>query len=245
MPPSTRFIEEEALVEKISPAALARILQKHVWGTPTYGDHIDVNSLWEMLTSYIYLPRLRNQRVLQQCIEEGVTAGAFGYARDYYSETDEYRGIRYESSLQDPALGMVINENSGGLLVSHGRAAEEKLKELQRQEPEDEDTPTTPTPDVYTVGPERPPVPPDSVNPPPQRPRRVRASKTAQGDMSLDDFNSLRDSIIRVLRDGGGEVAVTITIEASKKNGFDESVTIPVRDNSKHLGLDFDSFDLE
>ena len=52
----SRFIEEEALVEKISPVALARVLQQRVWGSPAYGDHIDVNDLWEMLTSYIYLP---------------------------------------------------------------------------------------------------------------------------------------------------------------------------------------------
>ena len=127
-----RFIEEEALVEKIAPAHLARILQDRVWGTPAYGDHVDVNALWEMLTSYIYLPRLRNRSVLQLCIEEGVVAGAFGYARDYNPETGEYRGLRYEGPLHDPALGMVINENSGGLLVAPGRAAEEKRKELER-----------------------------------------------------------------------------------------------------------------
>jgi hypothetical protein len=46
------------------------------------------------------------------------------------------------------------------------------------------------------------------------------------------------------LQDGGGEITVTITIEASKNDGFDEGVTRPVRDNSGQLGLDFDSFDL-
>ena len=129
----SRFIEEEALVEKISPASLARLLQERVWGTSIYGDHIDVNALWEMLTSYVYLPRLRNRSVLHLCIEEGVVAGAFGYARDFNPDTGEYRGLRYEGPLHDPALGMVINENSGGLLVAPGRAAEEKRKELDRR----------------------------------------------------------------------------------------------------------------
>ena len=237
----SRFIEEEALVDKISPASLARLLQQRVWGTPTYGYHIDVNVLWEMLTSYIYLPRLRNRSVLQLCIEEGVVAGAFGYARGYNSETDEYRELRYEGPLHDPALDMRINENSGGLLVAPGRSAEEKLKE--RQEPENPDGPKPPTPGTVIVDPP-PGGPKVPVDPPPSLPRRVRASKTAQGDLSLDDFNNLRDSIIRVLRDGGGEVTVTITIEASKDEGFDEGVTSPVRQNSGQLGLDFDSFDM-
>ena len=244
-----RFIEDEALVEKIAPAHLTRMLQERVWGTPAYGDHVDVNALWEMLTSYIYLPRLRNRSVLQLCIEEGVVAGAFGYARDYNPETGEYRGLRYEGPLHDPALGMVINENSGGLLVAPGRAAEEKRREQERQTetPTEEDNPPMPGP--YDVGPvngggkggDDPPPPGPGM----KLPRRVRASKTARGDLSLDDFSNLRNDIIRVLRDGGGEVTVTITIEASKGDGFDESFIRPVRDNSGQLGLDFDSFDSE
>ena len=242
----SRFIEEEALVEKISPASLADILQQRVWGTAAYGDHIDVNALWEMMTSHIYLPRIRNRRVLQLCIEEGVVAGSFGYARGLNSETGEYRELRYESPLHDPASGMVINENSGGLLVAPGRAAEEKLKELERQLKEGGNEDDAPSPGPYNVSPNNEggtgPVDP---TPPPKTlmPRRVRATKTVQGDLSLDDFSNLRNDIIRVLREGGGEVTVTITIEASNNDGFDEGVTRPVRDNSGQLGLNFDSFE--
>jgi hypothetical protein len=66
------------------------------------------------------------------------------------------------------------------------------------------------------------------------------ASKTASGDLSLDDFNNLRSEIIRNLRDGGGEVTVTITIEARKDDGFDETVTRSIRENSGQLGLDYE-----
>ncbi len=245
----SRFVEEEALVDKISPVALARMLQQRVWENPVYGDHIDVNALWEMLTSYIYLPRLRNRAVLQSCIEDGVVAGTFGYARDYNAETDEYRGLRYEGPLHDPALGMVINENSGGVLVAPGRAAEEKQKEADRQANETRDEDNPPAPGPYSVNPiNGGDTGPDDLPPPGPKmllPRRVRASKTVEGDLSLDDVGNLRNDIIRVLRDGGGDVTVTITIEASKDDGFDEGVTRPVRDNSRQLGLDFNSLDLE
>ena len=237
-----RFIEEEALVEKISPGSLARILQQRVWGTRAYGDHIDVNALWEMMTSYIYLPRLRNRSVMQRCIEEGVMAGALGYARDYNSETGEYRGLRYEEPLQDQALGIVINENSGGLLVAPNRAAEEKLREPKQPQ---SGSPYTPAPTTVTVGTVTPPEPLDPINPPPRSPRRVRATKTVRGDLSLDDFSNLRNDIIRVLRDSGGEITVTVTVEARKDGGFDEGVTRPVRENSGQLGMNFDSFDSE
>ena len=208
-----------------------------------------MNALWEMLSSYIYLPRLRNRNVLQQCIEEGVIAGAFGYARDYNTETGEYRALRYESPLHDNTLGMVINENSGGLLVAPGRAAEELLKELERQQQENIDQQNTDGTGTYTEHSQGKGTAETEDNSHTTtrtpRPRRVRASKTVQGDLSLDDFSNLRNDIIRVLRDGGGTVTVSITIEASKNDGFDEDVTRPVRDNSGQLGLDFDSFDSE
>ena len=232
-----RFVEEEALVEEIAPRNLTRILQERVWGAHGYGNHIDVNSLWEILTSYIYLPRLRNRRILQHCIEEGVKAGAFGYARDYNSETDEYRGIRYEDSLQDTALGIVINEDSGGLVVAPGRAAEEKLKEQERQQ-QDDGSKKQPGEGTGTANPTQEEEKEDK----PLIPHRIRASKTVQGDLSLDDFSNLRNDIIRVLQDGGGEITLTITIEASKHDGFDEGITRPVRENSGQLGMNFDSF---
>lgn len=236
----SRFIEEEALVEKISPASLVRLLQDRVWGTPAYGDHVSVDALWEMFASYVYMPRLRNRTVLQQCIEEGVIAGAFGYARGYNTDTEEYRGLRYEGPLYDPALGMVINESSGGLLVAPERAADEirKAQERERQERREHDR--VPGEDSYPVN----PLPGDAETdeaPPakPPRPNRIRTSKTVSGDLSLDDFNNLRSNIIRNLREAGGAVTVTITIEARKEGGFDEESTHPVRDNCNQLGLDF------
>ncbi len=221
-----RFVEEEALVEKISPSSLARLLQERIWGTPAHGDHIDVNALWERLTSYVYLPRLRSRSVLQQCIEEGVVAGAFGYAREYNPASGEYRGLRYEGPLHDPAQGLVVNENSGGLLVAPSRAAEEKRKELEQ-------VVVNPAPDISDE-PE-----PGSIRS--TKPRRIRASRKVQGDLSLDDFNNLRSEIIRNLRDGGGEITITVTIDASNDDGFEETVTRSVRDNSGQLGLEFDA----
>ena len=234
------FSDQEALVDKITAGNLVRLLQERVWNNPAYGDYIAVDVLWELLTSYVYLPRLRNRSVLQRCIEEGVVAGTFGYAREYNSDTGEYRGLRYEVPLDDPGLGMVINENSGGLVVAPGQAAEEKRKALEREHQELQDAPDGPTSDGYTE--HRTPNDPDGgPNTPVEsaRPRYMVASKKAHGDLSLDDFNNLRSDIIRNLRDGGGEVTVTITVEARKDDGFDERITNSVRENSVQLGLDF------
>ncbi len=52
------FIEEEALVGNISPSALTSMLEQYVWNNETYCDHIDIDTLWNMMTNNIYLHRL-------------------------------------------------------------------------------------------------------------------------------------------------------------------------------------------
>ena len=39
-------------------------------------DHINTRQLWEYLCSYLYLPRLRDQDVLQRAIQEGISTVA-------------------------------------------------------------------------------------------------------------------------------------------------------------------------
>ena len=237
-----RFVDEEALVEKISPAALGRLIQQHIWDNPASNDHIEINRLWEMLTSYIFMPRLRNRSVLQRCIEDGIPPGAFGYARDHNPETGEYRGLRYEEPLQDPTAGFIIDENSGGLLVAPSKAGQEKEKTKTADAGKKEPSPGGRTFDK------------DNPNPndrgdngkDPQKatlPKRIKASKTASGGLSLNDYNDLQNDIIRILQENGAEVIVTITIEGLKEDGFDDAVTRPMRDNSGQLGFDFSSYD--
>ena len=73
----------------------------------------------------------------------------------------------------------------------------------------------------------------------PRGPRRITATKTLRDDISLDEVSNLRQEIIRNLRDGGGRVTVTITIEADHPDGFSEHAARTVRENSGQLGLDY------
>ena len=238
-----RLIEEEALVEKISPSALASVLQQHVWDKPEPSDHIEVNRLWEMLTSYIFMPRLRNRSILQRCIEEGTPVGAFGYARDYNPDTGEYRGLRYEEPLQDPTAGFIIDENSAGLLVTPNKAGQQKEKAKVREHDTPKDPPAPPN---NVLDKDKADSNDDNSNRKHSapRPKLLRASKTAVGGLSLNDYNDLQNDIIRILQEDGAEVTVTITIEGRKEDGFDDTVARPIRDNSGQLGFDFHSYDL-
>ena len=79
--------------------------------------------------------------------------------------------------------------------------------------------------------------------PPPWRPRRVTARKTVQSYVALYDFNRLRDEIIRNLRNDGGTVTVEVIINGEKADGFSESITRAIRENSLQLELEFTASD--
>ena len=64
-------------------------------------------------------------------------------------------------------------------------------------------------------------------------------------NISLDDINTLREEIIRNPSADGSEVSVEIIVSARKAEGFSESITRSVRENSVQLGLEFDEFESE
>ena len=226
-----KLTQEEALVARITPAALNRTLGQYFWNGDDGPSHVSIDYVWDVLTANVYLHRLQDKAVLLRCIEQGVEEGAFGYARDYVGES--YQGLRYTGALAD--AGPLVAERNIGFLVKPAVAARQQAAE--RAAPPSDDSPggVTDEPD----GPYRDKPGPDG--PPPLRgPRRITARKTAGADISLDDINLLRQEIIRNLSTDGGEVTVEITVSARKDDGFSENITRSVRENSIQLGLQFD-----
>lgn len=222
------FVKEELLIEKVSPSKLDRTLREYVWDNSNYGDHIKIDDFWDLLAKHVYLPRLRNIGVLLAGIKQGVPEEAFGYAKSYTepevreNEDDNkgyYSGSRFG---EDLGLGMV---DATGLLVNPDMAQQEV----------EEDTTVTPDPvETPSISPGPEAVP----STPPQGPTRFIATQTMQGEISLDDINLLRDEIIRTMQNDGGEISVTITIEARKPEGFSENAARSIRQNSDVLGVD-------
>ena len=230
-----RFRDDEALVETISPTALASLLGQFVWGNSANPkDHISVDALWDMLTSNVYMHRLRNRGVLQRAIAQGVPEGAFGYASGY--QTDAYQNLRFREPQDEPLFGAVA-ERDPGLLVSP------EMAELAKAEQSPPDVGPTPpdrgATDGAGTGTGTGVVSPPVVDPPPRGPRRIVAVKSIQDAISLDDIDHLSDEVIDNLRDDGGQVTIEIKITAVNPDGFSERTASTVRENSLLLGLQY------
>ena len=191
---SAKFLEEEALADKISPDVLQSILERFVWSSAQYQDHIGVDDLWDLMTANVYMQRLRNKSVLLACVRAGVSDSKFGYAENYTAETeDQYQNLRFG----EDAAG--IAERGGGLLVNPEMAklVIEHQCEERREEPPGGHGPAGPgTTGVgggvtYTGEQDRatPTATPIVA--------RIVVNKTVQGQLPLDDISPMRDEIIR------------------------------------------------
>jgi predicted AAA+ superfamily ATPase len=70
-------------------------LDKYLWRNT---NHIDLKRLWEYLTQYLYLPRLKNQEVLLEAVRAGVAstvwADNFAYAEGFDESKGKYPGLQ-------------------------------------------------------------------------------------------------------------------------------------------------------
>ena len=94
---SRKLVNEEHLIIKYSAASLTlAILNDYVWKN---ANHIDLKTLWKYLTNYLYLPRLKNEKVLLSAISDGVGKDLFSweenfaYANGFDETTGKYLGL--------------------------------------------------------------------------------------------------------------------------------------------------------
>ena len=235
-----KFIEEEALVETLSPVALDAMLSQYIWNSDR--DHLGIDDLWDMMNANVYMHRLRNKNVLIDCIRRGVPEAKFGYAEGYDANADPNPygdDMRFGEPMDDGLFGIADPEH--GLLVNPEMAR--LVKEEQAKDQDEYDDPVSPPP----TGPDAPvspsdlPVPSGPTPPAPRAVTQIVINKTFQSEMDLNDISLLNEEIIRNLKDDGVQITVSVTVSATKQDGFSENIARSVRENSVQLGLNLET----
>ena len=126
---SQRVRTSEHLIARWSPALLKMELDRWFWKDR---EHVSVKAVWDALSAYCYLPRLRDQAVFVEAVQDGVRSGDyFGYATSVSSE-GRYEGL----TLASPAAAIYVDAPS--VLVKPDVAR----RQLEAERPE----PPTPVP---------------------------------------------------------------------------------------------------
>ena len=217
-----KLISDEKLVDAIAPSQLARYLKEYIWTNDN--DHITIDALWDLFTSHVYFPRLRNASVLEEAIQRGTANGDFGYADQF--DGDNYENLRFKEPIES----------------SHASGARDRARVIVEPEMADlqKSAGVERSPGGPVYGP--PPLDPDPepTDPPaaPAGPSLITATKQLQGDISLDAISGIQNEIIRNITDDGGDVTVTITVSASKSGGFSQNTVRAIRENGDALQLE-------
>jgi hypothetical protein len=188
--------------------------------------HVSAGDLWRLYAEYPYMPRLRDRAVLDAGLtgpqllweEEG-----FALADAYDEETTKFRALVL------PADAVTVAVTDSTLVVRPDLAEAQRRSEL----PAEEDLAPDPAGDP-------------SPEPGPQAPGRTRffGSKRLQADRYASDFKKLADEILGPLgATPGVTLNVTVEIEASAEEGFDDAKVRTVSENASTLKFEQSGFE--
>ena len=207
------------------------------------GNHVLVKQLCEDFAQYLYLPRLRNDRVLLASIQQGISMltwaeDSFAYAQDFDADRNRYIGLCAGRSTQVAAdhTSLVVKPevatsqlaaaaNTGGAATTTTGGAI--------------DDPGTS--DATTRGGNTPPIEPGQV-----KPKRFYGSVTLNATRLGRDTGRISEEILSHLASlQGAKAEVTLDIEVRIPDGVPDNVVRTVTENCRTLKFDSQGFEAE
>ncbi|GAA2003805.1 Swt1 family HEPN domain-containing protein [Nocardiopsis rhodophaea] len=215
--------------------------------------HVQVGDLWKVYASYVYMPRLRNQSVLNAGLTEQPLLWereGFALAQSYDDNIGRYQGLWLPSDGGPVAV-------TNALLIVHPEQAnaQRSAETLEAQEAEEgeESTSGTPQDSASTTenrgaaeGPHTGPESSPSASGGPTKLTRFFGTKELDPQRYAQDFKYISDEILAHLAGAADtDLVVRIEIEATNGHGFDESKIRTVSENARTLKFGQSGFEEE
>jgi predicted AAA+ superfamily ATPase len=224
-----RLGNDGALAVQHAPPAIRH--QLNTTAAKLWSDgHMKVGELWRLYAEYPYMPRLRDRGVLNAGLagpqllweHEG-----FALADGYDDATGKYRGLVL------PTDGTTVVPIDATLIVRPDRATAQRATEGPAEPPA--------TTDAAAPGPGAVSQPPAPTTP---AKTRFFGSKRLQADRYASDFKKLADEVLGPLgATPGVTLNVTIEIEATTAEGFDDAKVRTVSENAATLKFEQSGFE--
>ena len=200
---------------------------------------ISVNQLWSDMAQYLYLPRLVRRSVLEDAIRDGVqsttwTTDGIAYADGHDGE--RYTGLRGGEMLAAIApSGLVVHPDA----AAHQMAAEQAAR-VEALEDGTSGVLTAPVrPDLDEEVDGEPSAPTG-----PTLPTRYYGRVTVGSDRWTRTAADIAEAVVDQLAQADdARVSVTIEVEATSNDGFDDTIQRTITENAATLKLDDSDFE--
>lgn len=244
---SKKALYEDDLLNNYAAANLRlEALDKYLWKDT---DHIDLKRLWEYLTQYLYLPRLKNTDVLIGAVQDGVAstawADAFAYAAGFDENRQKYLELKY-------ATGIFPSISHQSLLVKPEVAqkqidmesAARAAKTIPDQSKTDQATSTSGESDKDTSS--------ELTDGAKEVEAKESVKRRFYGSVEIDamrvnrDASQIANEILQHLTAlPGSTVSITLEIQAEVSDGFPDETIRTVSENCRTLKFKNQSFETE
>nr|WP_286982135.1 DUF499 domain-containing protein [Corynebacterium sp. UBA5992] len=245
---SAKLAREDQLVTDFGAPILGATLHNELGAFWRSTGEISVGELWGYFTRYTYLPRLVRREVLDGAIQKALTAvlvkgECFGIATGKDSVTGRYREL-----VVPPTESASIQVTDSTLLIDADKANKqidadnESSREAAAQQTYEDTKPGVP------VNPGLPgtskPVVDDSDSLSSVESEIEAAFSRFFGSVKIDpdrysrDIGKVTREVIDRLSGAGAHLEITIDIQATKPEGFDEAEIRVIRENTRVLKFD-------
>lgn len=205
-------------------------------------NHLDLKRLWDYLAQYLYLPRLRDEKVLLQAIQDGVNAliwtDNFAYATGWDEAKQRYLGLK--AGANNPSIVSIDSQN---LIVKPEIAQHQFEADEAAQQAKTVALPKTPTASETSTstGGYRP----SEINTAlPARPTRFYGAVKLDPLRLSRDVGQISEAVLQhLLGLVGAELEITIDITTTVSDGIPENVQRIVNENCRTLKFNSHEFD--
>lgn len=238
--------EEEWLIYEWSPIHLRNVLNQ--WYLKDGVEDVSALKVWQDSCHYLYLPRLVNDNVFRNAINQGVESEDF-FAFASGKEGDRYLSFSFGS-------GSIAPLDESSLLIDREAAAAyaERIRQAAQPSPQPtqpDETGGSATPGAAGgVGTTPPPTPGGTTQPGAGPTAAVK--KQFYGTIALDpvkakmDFATIMDEVVQHFTAKlGVDVTISVEIEAKSRDGFDEALQRTVKENCNVLRFSNAEFEEE
>jgi hypothetical protein len=242
---AAKLSRDDQLVTELGAPILGAALHQELGQLWRDKGEISVGELWGYFTRYVYLPRLVGRETLDSAIERSlnsvlVDGEKFAIATAKDTESGRYRGLivppAHNAAIQVTDSTLLVDWNTADEQASADRAA--AAREAARRAAEEGAAELGPI-DIVLVdeeADESSTTGEDIVAP--RRPSRYFGSVKVDPDRYSRDIGNVTREIIDRLAGAGAKLEITIDIQASKSDGFDEGEVRTISENARVLKFD-------
>lgn len=226
-----KMVQNEAVITQWSPALLKMELDNLLWRD---SDHISIRQLWDYLCTYCYLPRLANEKVLEDTIRAGVNS------TEYFAYASGFDGTRYIDLKFNQHVSII---ERSGYLVKLNIAQKQLREEEEKRRVAIDSTgsrgePSTEGGTVYPVSGDgrEPSIATNGSSA--ETPKNKRFYMSAELDttrINRDVQKLVEEVISHLMSVDGCRVEISLEVNANSPEGFSPQIIRTISENCRTL----------